>query len=138
MPLPRAWLTPESEAGSPRAILLWVPSGDEWEQIARGALVPLIDPASYEQYGSLTPEETAAAFELPLYLTMRWEDGRMIGEIIPYAGIDTPDRWLVCDGAAYSQTTYAALYGVIGTTFGDPGGGDFNVPDLRGRAPLGV
>ncbi len=45
--------------------------------------------------------------------------------------------WLVCDGSAVSQTTYATLFALIGTTFGDPGGGNFNLPDLRGRTVFG-
>ena len=48
-----------------------------------------------------------------------------------------PDGYLLCDGSAVSQTTYADLYAVIGVTFGDPGGGEFNLPDMRGRMPLG-
>jgi microcystin-dependent protein len=49
-----------------------------------------------------------------------------------------PAGWLLCDGQTVSRTTYAPLFGVIGTSFG---GGDgsttFNLPDLRGRVPLG-
>ena len=29
-----------------------------------------------------------------------------------------PTGWLLCDGAPYSRATYAALFGVIDTTFG--------------------
>lgn len=50
----------------------------------------------------------------------------------------TPGTWVVCDGATVSQTTYAALFALIGHSFGaDPGGGDFILPDLRGRAAFG-
>jgi len=46
--------------------------------------------------------------------------------------------WLVCDGAAVSRTTYAALFTAIGTAHGaGDGRTTFNVPDLRGRAPIG-
>lgn len=46
--------------------------------------------------------------------------------------------WLLCDGSAVSRTTYHALYGVIGTTYGaGDGSTTFNVPDLRGRFPIG-
>jgi microcystin-dependent protein len=53
-------------------------------------------------------------------------------------GADTPPTgWLNCDGAAVSRTDFAALFAVIGTIFGD---GDFtttfNLPDMRGRAPI--
>ncbi len=43
------------------------------------------------------------------------------------------------DGRALSRTTYAALFGEIGTIYG-PGDGSttFNIPDLRGRAVVGT
>ena len=59
------------------------------------------------------------------------------GASMPYGGAAAPTGWLLCDGSAVSQSTYAALFAVIGTTCGNPGGGNFNVPDLRGRFPLG-
>lgn len=46
--------------------------------------------------------------------------------------------WKKCDGSAISQTTFAALFAVIGLSFGNPGGGNFSLPDMRGRAPIGV
>jgi microcystin-dependent protein len=50
-----------------------------------------------------------------------------------------PTGYLLCAGAAVSRTTYAALYAVIGTTYGvGDGTTTFNVPDLRGRSPFGV
>lgn len=45
--------------------------------------------------------------------------------------------WLLCDGTAYSTTTYSTLYGVIGTTFGSSGS-DFLVPDFRTYYPVGA
>lgn len=59
------------------------------------------------------------------------------GMIVPYAGSTAPDGWLLCDGSAYDVTTYANLYSVIGTTYGGSGS-NFNLPDLRGRVPVGV
>src|SRR5215831_948588 len=47
--------------------------------------------------------------------------------------------WLLCDGAAYPRAEYAALFAAIGTAWGaGDGSSTFNVPDLRGRAPLGA
>ena len=58
---------------------------------------------------------------------------------MPFAGTTAPEGYLMCDGAAVSRTTYATLFGVIGTTFGaGDGSTTFNVPDLSGRVPLGV
>lgn len=41
--------------------------------------------------------------------------------------------WLKCDGRSLSRTTYAALFAVIGTSFGSVDGNSFNLPDCRGR-----
>lgn len=47
--------------------------------------------------------------------------------------------YLLCDGSAVSRTTYAALYGIIGTSFGTGNGSTtFNIPDFRGRAFGGI
>ena len=61
------------------------------------------------------------------------------GIIMPFAGTTAPEGYLMCDGSAVSRTTYATLFGVIGTTFGaGDGSTTFNVPDISGRVPLGV
>lgn len=66
------------------------------------------------------------------------------GTVVAFAGVvggavAPPAGWLLCDGAAVSRTTYAALFAAIGTT---AGGGDgattFNLPDYRGRFIRGV
>lgn len=47
-------------------------------------------------------------------------------------------KWLLCDGSAVNRDTYADLFAVIGTTFGAGNGiNSFNLPDFRGRFPLG-
>jgi microcystin-dependent protein len=56
-----------------------------------------------------------------------------------WGGAGTPAGWLACDGSAVSRTTFAALFAAIGTTHGAGNGSTtFNVPDLRGRAPIGA
>jgi len=62
----------------------------------------------------------------------------MIGEIFLYASNSVPIGALLCNGALVSQATYAALYAVIGDTFGSDGSGNFRLPDLRGRVPVGA
>lgn len=58
------------------------------------------------------------------------------GSVVPYAGSSAPSGWLLCYGQSVSASTYATLFGVIGTTFGG-GSGNFNLPDMRGRIPAG-
>ena len=61
-----------------------------------------------------------------------------IGAIQVLTATSPPKGWLLCDGASYSQTTYAALFAVTGTFFGAPGGGNFNVPNIANlSAPTG-
>jgi microcystin-dependent protein len=61
-----------------------------------------------------------------------------VGTISPYAGASAPANWLLCDGAAVSRATYAALFDVTGTAYGaGDGSTTFNVPDLRGRIVVG-
>jgi microcystin-dependent protein len=58
--------------------------------------------------------------------------------LLPFAGTTSPDNWLLCSGQAVSRTTYAALFAIIGTTYGvGDGSTTFNLPDLRGRTPVG-
>lgn len=63
--------------------------------------------------------------------------GAPVGSIMIWAGSSAPTGWLLCDGTAYSTATYAALYAVIGTTYGS-GTGTFYVPNLKGRIPVGL
>jgi microcystin-dependent protein len=58
------------------------------------------------------------------------------GSVTSFAGSAAPSGWLLCDGGSYSTTTYAALFAVIAYTYGG-GGASFNVPDMRGRGPIG-
>jgi microcystin-dependent protein len=62
----------------------------------------------------------------------------LIGAVIAYAGASAPAGWLFCFGQNVSRTTYAALFAVIGTTYGTGDGATtFGLPDLRGRAAFG-
>lgn len=62
-----------------------------------------------------------------------------IGSAMQYFGSAAPSGWLFCNGSAISRTTYADLFAVIGTTYGaGDGSTTFNLPDLRGRAPIGA
>ena len=61
-----------------------------------------------------------------------------IGSIKMWPTNTPPDGWLLCYGQLISRETYADLFGVISTTFGvGDGSTTFNLPDFRGRVPLG-
>lgn len=60
------------------------------------------------------------------------------GVVLSFAGSAAPSGWLLCYGQAISRTTNAALWNIIGTTYGaGDGSTTFNLPDLRGRVPAG-
>jgi len=63
------------------------------------------------------------------------------GAVIAFARptLTAPSGWLVADGSAVSRTTYAALFAIVSTTFGNGDGSTtFNLPDLRGYFIRGV
>ena len=69
--------------------------------------------------------------------TLTW-DGQpllpVVGIVQAFAGRTTPQGWLLCDGSAVSRTNYAALYAVIGTTYGAGNGSTtFNLPNLTDK-----
>lgn len=56
------------------------------------------------------------------------------GAVFYFAATTAPAGYLVCNGSTISRTTYAALFAVIGTTFGaGDGATTFRLPDLRGE-----
>ena len=61
-----------------------------------------------------------------------------VGGIFLWPGTTLPTNTLLCDGTAISRTTYAALFAVLGTSYGaGDGSTTFNLPNLRGRVPVG-
>jgi microcystin-dependent protein len=63
-----------------------------------------------------------------------------LGGIMAYIGSTAPNsNFALPFGQAISRTTYAALFSLIGTTYGSGDGiTTFNIPDLRGRMLAGV
>lgn len=60
------------------------------------------------------------------------------GQLVATAATTADFGYILCDGSAVSRHTYAALFARISTTFGTGDGSTtFNLPDLRGRAPVG-
>jgi microcystin-dependent protein len=60
------------------------------------------------------------------------------GTILMTGGASADSGYLICDGTAYSRTTYSALFTKISTTFGvGNGSSTFNIPNLQAKFPLG-
>lgn len=62
-----------------------------------------------------------------------------VGSVIASAMNDTPDGYLICNGASISRTTYTALFAAIGTIYGTGDGSTtFKLPNLVGRVIQGT
>ncbi len=61
------------------------------------------------------------------------------GVMVPWGSNEVPDGWLVCDGRVVARVEQAALFAVIGITYGAGDGvTTFNLPDMRGRVAVGL
>jgi len=93
-----------------------------------GALKVNVDGSTIEIVGD-TLQAVPGASIVPTGVIMDWAGGSM----------NVPTGWLLCDGSAVSRTTYAALFAVIGTTYGSGDGSTtFNLPDSRDRVSVGA
>lgn len=99
-----------------------------------------INPTGWDQLGSalnkenLLSDESAsqAGFGTDAVPDDMWACLVPVGGILWHASQTIPARFLLCDGSAVSRTDYAALFAVIGTTFGaGDGSTTFALPDLR-------
>jgi len=135
------WLTPNTPASDFICRRLLIPNGEDWIAIVTGALNELIYSYNFELYGSETPVNTAEIFSI-MFDHFCFDDDpgcRLIGEIVTFAGSSNPSaNFLPCDGASILRADYPDLFTVIGTTYGAVDGTHFNVPDLRGRSPVGA
>ena len=65
-------------------------------------------------------------------------EGIPTATIVPWSDSSVPTGFLECDGSAVSRSTYATLFGIIGTTYGSGDGSTtFNVPDLQDNVAVG-
>lgn len=62
-----------------------------------------------------------------------------IGTMIPFvSATNIPSNWRICDGSEVSRETYADLFAVIGTSYGEGDGTTtFNLPNKKGRVSVG-
>jgi microcystin-dependent protein len=64
-------------------------------------------------------------------------EGIPTGTITPWSQATPPTGFLECNGAAVSRSTQAALFAIIGTTYGaGDGSTTFNLPDLTDRVAV--
>lgn len=79
------------------------------------------------QHADLLSASTTAAKTVPT------------GAILPFSVETAPEGWLLCNGQEVYKDAYSALYAVIADKYGTPVDTlKFQVPDLRGRMPVGI
>jgi microcystin-dependent protein len=112
-----------------------------------GSIAPLVSPTftgtvvlpSSTSIGNVSSTEIGYLDGATSAIQTQLNTNTPVGMISPYAGSTPPTGWLLCDGAAVSRTTYASLFTITSTTYGvGDGTTTFNVPDLRGRVPMGA
>jgi microcystin-dependent protein len=63
------------------------------------------------------------------------------GDIKPTCAATVQDGWLLCNGSSVLRIDYPNLFNALGgasSPYGLPDGSHFNLPDLRGRIPVGA
>lgn len=106
--------------------------------------------ASLQRYNIIVTADGTDTEGLKVYLTVRWGTPMTIppdpnntaiptGTILPWGSASIPTGYLQCNFQEVSRSTYSALFGVIGTTFGAGNGTTtFNVPNASGRTLIGT
>ena len=65
-------------------------------------------------------------------------EGIPTATIVPWSSSSVPTGFLECDGSNVSRSTYAALFAVVGTTYGSgDGASTFGLPDLQNNVAVG-
>ena len=65
-------------------------------------------------------------------------EGIPTATIVPWSSASVPTGFLECNGQAVSRSTYAALFAIVGTTYGaGDGSSTFLVPDLQDNVAVG-
>jgi hypothetical protein len=75
------------------------------------------------------PLQPATPIQIPAYCA--GQPDPPTGTILTISSTTIPEGYLAADGSEVSRTTYAALFSVIGTQYGDGDGSTtFNLPNL--------
>ena len=72
------------------------------------------------------------------FTTTTFSQESYLSEIRLFAGNFAPSGWMFCQGQTLKINGNAALYSLIGNVYGGDGVKTFQIPDLRGRVPIGA
>lgn len=111
--------------------------GDNDDAIA--ALTTLVGTKADANHGHSIDDVTGLQASLDGKMDANASVGVEPGTVQMFAGASAPTGWLICDGQAVSRSAYASLFAAISTTWGaGDGSTTFNLPDMRGRSPVGA
>lgn len=120
----------------------YAPKGTPWQAVDLPLVTVLPSkPQGRDEVNLLNTVTNGVTRWIYLTKTAAWAQisGPPIGVIEWTCAAAAPLGYLIADGTAVSRITYAGLFALCSTTYGvGDGTTTFNVPDLRGRVPLGA
>ena len=129
-----------ARTGANTAIIILTPTNNNWSYVQINVVdahIGLSTPGRSYRAGWSASLVAAPAYTGQVQVFTR-HVGTTPGQISQFAGTSALTGFLLCDGAAVSRVTYYSLFTVIGTTYGaGDGTTTFNVPNLKGRIPVG-
>lgn len=126
------YLTPDN---GPNAYLfkwLRIPNDLRIIGAVTGALGELAKYYRWEQFGTLTPQETSEILLELLSRYLAWS-GSLIGSMFSYPGLLPPDGCLPCDGQIYNRVDFPELYEYLIGTLLINDADTFTTPHFPGR-----
>jgi microcystin-dependent protein len=112
-------------------------AGDAWYDTTDGLLYIWYVDANSSQWVEVKANSALETTLLTRVATLE-ANQTPSGVIMQFAGVTAPAGYLFCDGTAVSRATYGGLFTAISTTYGvGDNSTTFNLPDLRGRVPVG-
>lgn len=121
------------------APFVYVPLNPKWRDLFIDLCAVLEDGDIWADGQDVDEGYTSALIAADQFLRAKDRPTMDIGVMMMWPGVVPPDGWAICSGQELSRTTYAELFTAIGTNWGAGNGTTtFNIPDFRGRSPMGV
>lgn len=120
----------------------YAPKGTPWQAVDLPLVTVLPSkPQGRDEVNLLNTVTNGVTRWIYLTKTAAWAQisGPPIGVIEWTCAAAAPLGYLIADGTAVSRITYAGLFALCSTTYGvGDGTTTFNLPDLKGRVPIGA
>lgn len=121
-------LTPDIPAGGDVYRILKCPAGVDFEALLNGALIVLADKRRWDEFGSMSIDDTAETF-LRVYLSFREVNLNIVGSVIETVVEPNPEFYIPMRGQTLFQADWPELMPVIPAAW--KSGANFTLPDAR-------